>query len=104
MMDGGFDSLMQQAQQLQAQLKKAQDKLAAIEVTGQSGAGMVQVVMTGRHEVRQVLIEPALLQEKKTVLEDLVAAAINDATNKVREQAGKRLAGLTGGVLTGLPF
>lgn len=103
-MDSGLGSLMQQAQQLQAQLQKARDSLASLEVTGQSGAGMVQVVMTGQHEIRRVIIEPALLQEKKSVLEDLVAAAVNDAANKVREQAGKRLADLTGGMFTGFPL
>lgn len=97
-MKNSLTDLMKQAQQVQAQLQNAQEELARIEVTGEAGAGMVKVVMTGRHDVRRVSIDAALMKEEREVLEDLLAAAINDAVRRV-EQAGKeRLAGMTAGL------
>jgi hypothetical protein len=100
-MKGGIGNLMKQAQQLQANLQKAQEELAAVEVTGESGAGLVRVVMTGRHDVRRVSIDPSLLGEDREMLEDLVAAAVNDAVRKVERTVQERMAGLGGGL--GLP-
>ncbi|HSB97876.1 MAG TPA: YbaB/EbfC family nucleoid-associated protein, partial [Spongiibacteraceae bacterium] len=78
-MKAGLGDLMKQAQQLQEQMQKAQEQLAAAEVTGEAGAGLVKVIMTGRHDVKRVVIDPSLLQEDKEILEDLLAAAVNDA-------------------------
>ena len=92
-----LNDLMKQAQQLQEQMQKAQEKLASAEVTGESGAGLVKVVMTGRHDVRRVSIDPSLLTEDKEVLEDLVAAAVNDAVRRVESSSRDLLGGLTQG-------
>ena len=100
-MKGGLGNIMKQAQQLQANLQKAQEELATIEVTGESGAGLVRVVMNGRHDVRRVSIDPGLLAEDREMLEDLVAAAVNDAVRKVERTTQERMAGLTSGL--GLP-
>ena len=82
-MKGSISDLMQQAQKMQADMQKAQEEMAQKEVTGESGAGMVSVVMNGRHDVKRVSIDPAVLGEDKEVLEDLLAAAVNDAVRKV---------------------
>lgn len=100
-MKGGFGNIMRQAQQMQENLRKAQEELANIEVTGSSGGGMVSVTMTCRHDVKSVRIEPTLLQDDKEVLEDLIAAAVNDAVRKVEQTAQEKMAGLTAGL--GLP-
>lgn len=100
-MKGGIGNLMKQAQQLQASLQKAQEELASLEVTGEAGAGLVTVVMTGRHDVRGVRIDPSLLSEDREMLEDLVAAAVNDAVRKVERTLQERMSGLAGGL--GLP-
>jgi DNA-binding YbaB/EbfC family protein len=100
-MKGGLGNIMKQAQQLQANLQKAQDELASLEITGESGAGLVRVVMNGRHDVRRVSIDPGLLAEDREMLEDLVAAAVNDAVRKVERTTQERMAGLTSGL--GLP-
>ena len=100
-MKGGLGNIMKQAQQLQANLQKAQDELASLEITGESGAGLVRVVMNGRHGVRRVSIDPSLLAEDREMLEDLVAAAVNDAVRKVERTTQERMAGLTSGL--GLP-
>jgi hypothetical protein len=100
-MKGGIGNILKQAQQLQANLQKAQEELGNVEVTGESGAGMVQVVMTGRHDVRRVHIDPSLLGEDREMLEDLVAAAVNDAVRKVERTVQERMSGLTSGL--GLP-
>ena len=92
---------MQQAQEMQANMKKAQDELAAIEVTGESGGGMVKLRMTCKHEVRRVEIEDELLQDDKDMLEDLIAAAYNDAAQKVDSTVQEKMGGLTSGL--GLP-
>ena len=97
-MKGGLGNLMKQAQQMQENLQKAQEELGNMEVTGESGGGMVQVVMTGRHDVRRVRIDPALMEDEREMLEDLVAAAVNDAVHKVEAQSKEKLAGLTAGM------
>jgi DNA-binding YbaB/EbfC family protein len=97
-MKGGLGNLMKQAQEMQANMQKAQEELASLEVTGESGGGLVSVVMTGRHEVRRVSIDDSLLADDKDMLEDLVAAAINDAAHKVEATTQERMAGLAGGL------
>lgn len=94
----GLGNLMKQAQEMQANLEKAQKEIAATEVTGVSGGGMISVVMTGRHDVRRVNIDPALLGDDKEMLEDLIAAAVNDAVHRVESMTQDRLAGLTTGL------
>ena len=93
--------LMKQAQQMQENMRKLQDELASIEVEGQSGAGMVKVTMTCRHDVKRVHIDPSLLADDKDMLEDLVAAAMNDASRKVEALIKDKMSALTGGL--GLP-
>jgi len=97
-MKGGLGNLMKQAQQMQENLQKAQEELANLEVTGESGGGMVKVVMTGRHDVRNVSIDTELLGEDREMLEDLVAAAVNDAVRRVEEESKSRLEGMTTGL------
>jgi hypothetical protein len=101
-MKGGLGQIMKQAQKMQEDLQKAQEELANIQISGESGGGLVQVVMTGRHEVRRVTIDQSLLQDDKEMLEDLVAAAINDAVHKVERTTKERLASMTSGM--GLPM
>jgi len=84
--------MMKQAMQMQANLKKAQEEIAAMEVVGESGGGMVKVTMSGKHEVKRVQIEPQVAAEDREMLEDLVAAAINDAVHKVDQQSQARMA------------
>ncbi len=93
----GLGQLMRQAQEMQANLQKAHEELASTEVEGQSGGGMVKVRMTCKYEVRRVEIEPNLVGDDKDMLEDLVAAAINDATRKVERTVQEKLSSLTGG-------
>ncbi len=97
-MKGGLASMLKQAQAVQDNLQKAQEELASLEVTGESGGGMVKILMTGRHDVRQVTIDPLLLEEDKEMLEDLVAAAVNEAVLKVERTTKERMAGVTAGV------
>lgn len=97
-MKPNIGDLMKQAQQLQEQMQQAQEKLANQEVTGESGAGLVKVVMTGRHDVKRVTIDPSLLKEDKEILEDLLAAAVNDAVRRVEETNRGMLSGLTQGM------
>jgi DNA-binding YbaB/EbfC family protein len=89
---------MQQAQKMQENMKRAQEELANIEVTGSAGGGMVSVTMNGRHEARRVKIDKALVGDDIEMLEDLIVAATNDAVNKVGEAAGARMAQVTGGM------
>jgi len=96
-MKGGLGNIMKQAQQMQENLRKAQEELARIEVTGAAAGGLVTVVMTCRHDVKRVTIDPSLLKDDKEVLEDLVAAATNDAVRKVEETTQQKMAGLTAG-------
>jgi DNA-binding YbaB/EbfC family protein len=101
MMKGQLGGLMKQAQQMQENLKKAQDEIAAMEIEGQAGAGMVKITMTGRHDVKRVSIDPSLMGDDKDMLEDLIAAAINDAVRRVETLTQEKMAGLTSGF--GLP-
>lgn len=100
-MKGGLGNLMKQAQKMQENLQKAQEELGNMEITGESGGGLVAVVMTGRHEVRRVSIDDSLLQEDKDMLEDLVAAAVNDAVHKVEKATQEKFSGMAAGM--GLP-
>lgn len=93
-----LNDMMKQAQQMQEQMQKAQEELAKAEVQGESGAGMVQVRMNGRHDVRKVTIDQSLLSEDKELLEDLLAAAVNDAVRKVEEGNRDAMSGLTAGL------
>ena len=90
----GLGQLMKQAQKLQEDLQQAQNELASMEVVGEAGAGMVTVTMTGRHDVRSVRIDSTLMGEDKEMLEDLIAAAVNDAVHKVEARTKDRFAGL----------
>ncbi|HEY7741440.1 MAG TPA: YbaB/EbfC family nucleoid-associated protein [Burkholderiales bacterium] len=97
-MKGGIGNLMKQAQLMQENMKKLQGELAVMEVEGQSGSGIVKVVMTGRHEVKRVAIDPRLLTDEREMLEDLVAAAVNDATRRVEALTQEKMAGVTAGL------
>jgi DNA-binding YbaB/EbfC family protein len=97
----GLSQLMRQAQEMQANMQKAQNELAAIEVEGVAGGGMVKVIVTCKHEVRRVTIEDTVLRDDKEMLEDLIAAALNDANRKVEETVQQKLSSVTGGL--GLP-
>lgn len=96
-MKGGLGNIMKQAQAMQENLRKAQEELAKIEVTGSAAGGLVNIVMTCRHDVKRVSIDPSLLKDDKEVLEDLVAAAMNDAVRKAEAATQQRMAGLTSG-------
>jgi DNA-binding YbaB/EbfC family protein len=96
-----LSGLMKQAQQMQENMKKLQEQLRTTEIEGQSGAGMVKVIMTCGHDVKRVTIDPSLLADDKEMLEDLVAAAMNDAARKVEATVQEKMAALTGGL--GLP-
>ncbi len=97
-MKGPLAGLMQQAQRMQDEMKRAQDDIAGTEVTGQAGGGMVSVVMSGRHEVRRVTIDRKVLAEDPEMAEDLIAAAFNDAVNKVAALTQEKLGGLASGM------
>ena len=97
-MKGGIGNLMKQAQLMQENVKRLQEQLAAMELEGQSGSGLVRVVMSGRHEVRRVTIDPKLLGEDKEMLEDLVAAAVNDAVRQIEKTTQERMAAATAGL------
>ncbi len=105
---GQLGALMKQAQQMQENMKRVQEELAAIEIEGQSGAGLVKVTMTCKHVVKRVAIDPSLLGEDKDMLEDLVTAAVNDAVTKADATAQAKMAGFTAGLNLppglGLPF
>jgi DNA-binding YbaB/EbfC family protein len=103
---GQLAGLMKQAQAMQDNLKKAQEELGSIEVTGESGSGMVKVLMTCKHEVKRINIDPSLLADDKDLLEDLVAAAFNDAVRKAAETSEAKMGKLTVGLPPGLklPF
>lgn len=101
MIKGGMGELMKQAQKMQEQFQKAQEELANAEVQGEAGAGMVSVVMNGRHDVKKVTIDPSLLSEDKELLEDLLAAAVNDAVRKIEANNQDKLSGMTAGM--GMP-
>ncbi|MFO1401281.1 MAG: YbaB/EbfC family nucleoid-associated protein [Steroidobacteraceae bacterium] len=97
-MRGNFGNMMKQAQQLQANMQKAQAEIALLEVTGESGGGMVKVTVNGKHEVRRVQIEPALMGDDREMLEDLIAAAMNDAVHKAEAASQAKMASLMGGL------
>jgi DNA-binding YbaB/EbfC family protein len=97
-MKGGLGNLMKQAQQMQANMQQAQEELANIEVNGEAGGGLVKVVMTGRHDVKRVSIDESLMQDDKEMLEDLLAAAVNDAVRKVESANQEKMAAVTGGM------
>jgi DNA-binding YbaB/EbfC family protein len=98
MMKGGIGNLMRQAQQMQETMQKAQAELAGIEVTGESGAGMVKVTLNGRHEAKKVQIEPKLLAEDREMLEDLLVAAVNDAVRRIAARTQEKYSGLMSGL------
>jgi nucleoid-associated protein EbfC len=98
---GQLAGLMKQAQQMQDNMRKMQEQLASVEVEGQAGAGLVKVVMTCKHDVKRVTIDPSLLADDKEMLEDLVAAAMNDAARRVESTVQEKMSGFTSGL--GLP-
>jgi len=98
MMKGQLAGLMKQAQAMQHNLKRAQDELAQLEVEGQSGAGLVKVVMTCKHDVKRLTIDPSLLADDKDMLEDLVAAAFNDAVRRAEQVSQEKMGKLTAGL------
>jgi DNA-binding YbaB/EbfC family protein len=97
-MKGQLGQLMQQAQRMQEELKRAQEDIAKLEVTGSAGGGMVEVTMTGRHEVRRVHIDRKMMADDPEMAEDMLAAAVNDAVNKVAEASQQKLGGLSSGM------
>src|SRR6478752_7388905 len=98
MMKGQLAGLMKQAQQMQDNMKRLQDELATVEVEGQSGSGLVKVVMTCRHEVKRVTIDPSLLSDDKDMLEDLITAAVNDAVRKAEVTTQEKMSSITAGM------
>ncbi len=98
MMKGGLGGLMKQAQKMQEDMQKAQEEVANLEVEGQAGGGMVKVSMNGRHELRRVNIDPSLMDDDKEMLEDLLAAAVNDATKKIDASSKDMMSGVTSGM------
>jgi DNA-binding YbaB/EbfC family protein len=94
----GLNDLMKQAQAMQANMQKMQEELANAEVHGESGAGLVKITMTGRHDVKRVEIDSSLMSEDKEILEDLLAAAVNDAVRKVEANSSEKMSGLTAGL------
>lgn len=101
MMKGGMGNIMKQAQQMQEKMQAAQQEVANMEVTGEAGAGMVKVTMTGRHDVKKVSIDDSVMQEDKDLLEDLLAAAVNDAVRKVESVTEDKMGSIASGM--GLP-
>ncbi len=97
-MKGQLAGLMKQAQQMQENMKKAQEQLAQIEVEGQSGAGLVKVTITCRNDVKRIAIDPTLLGEDKDMLEDLIVAAMNDALRKAEQTASEKMGAMTAGL------
>ncbi|MEO8755137.1 MAG: YbaB/EbfC family nucleoid-associated protein [Casimicrobiaceae bacterium] len=98
MLKNQLAGLMQKAQEMQENMARAQEELAAMEVEGQSGAGLVKVVMTGKHDVKRVSIDPSLLGDDRDMLEDLVAAAFNDAVRRVETTRSEKMSALTAGL------
>lgn len=98
MFKGGMGNIMKQAQQMQEKMQKAQEELQSMEVIGESGAGMVKVTMTCNHNVRRVEIDPSLMDDDKEMIEDLVAAAINDAVRRVQQTSQEKMSSVTGGM------
>ena len=98
MIKGGMGNLMKQAQKMQENLQKAQEEIANMVVTGESGAGLVKVEMNGRHDVKRINLDESLMEEDKEILEDLIAAAVNDAVRKVESTSQEKMAKVTGGM------
>jgi DNA-binding YbaB/EbfC family protein len=98
MIKGGLGNLMKQAQQVQENMRKAQEELAKIEVVGSAGGGLVEVTMTCRHDVRKINIDDSLMEDDKEMVEDLVAAAVNDAVRKIEEVTKEKMGGMMGGL------
>ena len=97
-MKGAMGNLMKQAQKMQEDMQKAQEEVANLEVEGQAGGGMVKVVMNGRHEIRKVSLDDSLMEDDKEMIEDLLAAAVNDAVRRVEQQTQEKMAGVTAGL------
>ncbi len=97
-MKGGLGNIMQQAQKMQEDMQKAQEEIANMEVAGEAGGGLVSVVMTGRHDLKRVHIDDSLLQDDKEMLEDLIAAAVNDAVRKIETESKDRMSSMTSGL------
>jgi len=97
-MKGGIGNLMKQAQKMQEDMQKAQEEMANIEVTGKSGGGLVSIVMTCRHDVKRVSIDDSLFSDDKDMLEDLIAAAVNDAVRQVEKTSSDKMSGMTAGL------
>jgi hypothetical protein len=97
-MKGNIGNMMKQAQQLQANVQRAQAEIASLEVTGEAGGGMAKVTMTGKHEVRRVTLDQSLISDDKEMLEDLIAAAINDAVQKVERVSQEKMSSVMGGM------
>ena len=97
-MKGGIGNLMKQAQLMQENMKKLQEQLAVMEMEGQAASGKVKIVMTGRHEVKRVVIDPALMGDDREMLEDLIAVAVNDAVRKIEAYTQEKMAGATAGL------
>jgi len=95
---GNMNDLMKQAQQMQEKMQQMQEEIAGLEVQGEAGAGLVNVKMTGRHDVRKVSIDPSLMREEREVLEDLVAAALNDAVRRLEQATQEKMSRVTGGL------
>lgn len=98
MMKGGMAGLMKQAQKMQEDMQKVQQDIADMEVTGESGAGLVKVVMNGRHDVKKVSLDDSLMSEDKELLEDLLAAAVNDAVRRIESTSQDRMSAVTSGM------
>ncbi|MFV9615840.1 MAG: YbaB/EbfC family nucleoid-associated protein [Gammaproteobacteria bacterium] len=97
-MKGAMGNMMKQAQKMQEDMQKAQQEIANMEVEGQAGGGMVKVLMNGRHELRRVNIDESLMQDDKEMIEDLLAAAVNDAVRKIEQESSSKMSGLTSGL------
>jgi len=97
-MKGGIGNMMKQAQKMQEDMQKAQEEIASMEVEGQAGGGMVKVVMNGRHEVRRVSIDDSLMEDDKEMIEDLLAAAVNDAVRRIETETQEKMSGVTAGM------
>lgn len=98
MMKGAMGNMMRQAQKMQEDMKKAQEEVANMEAEGQAGGGMVKVLMNGRHELRKVELDDSLMSDDKEMLEDLLAAAVNDAVRKIEQQSSERMSSVTEGL------
>lgn len=97
-MKGGMGNLMKQAQEMQENMQRMQEEVAQMEVEGQSGGGLVKITMTGKHEARRVEIDPSALEDDKEMLEDLIAAAINDASRRIEQEQQDKMSGMTSGM------